>query len=65
MQGVSYGLLTGPNSPLSVFTQDWVINLEKEQLEEIAAESAPISARREQLAKKIEDLEAAVDILRH
>jgi hypothetical protein len=65
MQAVDHLLLTGPNSPLAVFTQDWVINLDAEQLEDIAAESTPTKARREQLTKKIEDLEAAVQILRH
>jgi hypothetical protein len=64
-QAVDYGLLTGPNSPLTVFTQDWVIGLSEEQLDEIAAESTPTKARRQQLQKKIEELEAAVKILRH
>jgi hypothetical protein len=61
---VDYELLHGPSSPLNVFTQDWVINLEPEQLELIAGEAKANKKRRAKLAKKIEDLKIALKILR-
>jgi hypothetical protein len=61
---VDYYLLHGPSSPLKVFTQDWVINLESEQLEQIVGETKSAKKRRSKLAKKIEDLSNALKILR-
>ncbi|SCO76713.1 related to RBTMx2 protein [Fusarium oxysporum] len=61
---VDYSLLHGPNSPLRVFTQEWVINLEPEQLERIVGESKFAKKRRLKLAKKIQDLSSALKILK-
>jgi hypothetical protein len=64
-QAVDHFLLTGENSPLRVFCQEWVIGLVPEQLEAIAGEEPGIRERRRTLRKTIEDLEAAMGILKH
>jgi GTPase SAR1 family protein len=64
-QAVDHFLLTGPMSPLTVFSQEWVIGLEVEQLDGIAGESPITKERRTTLAKKIHDLEVALRILRY
>ncbi|KAH6648210.1 P-loop containing nucleoside triphosphate hydrolase protein [Truncatella angustata] len=61
---VDHHLLHGPSSPLKVFNQEWVINLEPEQLEQIIGETKLAKKRRLKLAKKIEDLSKALKILR-
>lgn len=61
---VDYHLLHGPNSPLKVFNQDWVINLEPEQLEQIVGETKYAKKHRSKLMKKIDDLSIASKILR-
>ncbi|KAF4448356.1 hypothetical protein F53441_8231 [Fusarium austroafricanum] len=61
---VDYSLLHGPQSPLKVFTQEWVINLEPEQLERIVGETKPTKARRSKLAKEIKNLSSALKILK-
>ncbi|KAG4254545.1 dynamin family protein [Fusarium proliferatum] len=61
---VDYSLLHGPDSPLSVFTQEWVIELEPEELERIVGESKSAVKRRSKLAKKIQDLSSALQILK-
>ncbi|KAI5296382.1 hypothetical protein KEM52_003246 [Ascosphaera acerosa] len=63
-QAVHDCLLTGPDSPLKVFTQQWVIGLEPQALEDIAGESEATKARRDALERKAKDLEEAVRILR-
>ncbi|EHK17598.1 uncharacterized protein TRIVIDRAFT_160704 [Trichoderma virens Gv29-8] len=60
---VDYCLLHGPSSPLKVFTQDWVIKLEAQQLEGIAGETKSAKRCRSKLKKKIEDLTNALTIL--
>jgi hypothetical protein len=60
---VDYYLLHGPHSPLRVFTQEWVINLESEELGKIAGEAKSTKRHRSKLTKKIEDLSDAVRIL--
>ncbi|KAI0129735.1 P-loop containing nucleoside triphosphate hydrolase protein [Xylariales sp. AK1849] len=61
---VDYCLLHGPSSPLRVFTQDWVINLEPEELERIVGETKSAKKRRSRLSKKVDDLSNALKILR-
>ena len=61
---VNHHLLHGPSSPLKVFTQDWVINLEPEELDRIAGEAKSAKKRRSKLAKDIDDLSNALKILR-
>lgn len=63
-QAVNYHLLFGPSTPLGVFSQEWVIGLNAEQLEAIAGESPSTKEHREKLGRKIEDLRLARDILR-
>ena len=63
-QAVDHCLLTGPMSPLAVFTQEWVIALNADQLESIAQELPVTRARREALTRKQQDLLTAVQILR-
>jgi hypothetical protein len=63
-QAVDYQLLHGPSSPLKVFTQDWVINLQPEQLEQIVGETKLAKKRRQKLMRKIDDLSKALKILK-
>ncbi|KAK8133708.1 hypothetical protein PG984_005720 [Apiospora sp. TS-2023a] len=63
-QAVDYSLLVGPETPLAVFDQDWVIKLEAPRLEEIAGESESSKSRRKILARKLKDLTAAMGILK-
>ncbi|KAK4191736.1 P-loop containing nucleoside triphosphate hydrolase protein [Podospora australis] len=62
-QVVSHRLLDGPETPLNVFTQEWVISLSSEQLKMIAGESASVREQRLMLDRKIEDLKEAKKIL--
>ncbi|GKZ17257.1 hypothetical protein AbraIFM66951_010580 [Aspergillus brasiliensis] len=63
MQAMTYCLLTGPDSPLDVFSQEWVINLSVDKLEEIASESRETRVQRMNLEQKVEDLKSALEIL--
>lgn len=63
-QAIDHYLLTGPLSPLVVFSQEWVIKLKAEQLETIASESITTKERRATLTTTINDLEIAMRILR-
>ncbi|KAK8924694.1 Interferon-induced GTP-binding protein Mx1 [Metarhizium anisopliae] len=63
-QAVDHCLLTGPMSPLLLFTEKWVLSLEGEKLSCIAGESRLVREKREQLKKKIQDLQGALKILR-
>jgi hypothetical protein len=62
-QAVSYQLLTGPASPLTVFCQKWVIELEAEMLNRIAGEKEPAKKRRQILIKKSKALKEALEII--
>jgi len=59
MQAVDYYLVTGPESPLRVFSPDFVFRLTEEKLEEIAGEDEVTKRRRALLEKKVANLEAA------
>jgi hypothetical protein len=61
---VNYHLLNGPESPLKVFTPDWVLGLEKGDLDRIAGESKATKGKRSRIKKKISDLEKALNILK-
>lgn len=61
---VDHCLLHGPDSPLQVFNQDWVISLEPEQLERIVGETKSAKSRRSQLVKKLQELSKALTILK-
>jgi hypothetical protein len=62
--GVDHHLLNGPESPLTVFTQDWVLNLEPGDLERIAGESKSAKKHRLGIQKKIAELGTALKILK-
>ncbi|KAL2213154.1 hypothetical protein CC79DRAFT_1338803 [Sarocladium strictum] len=61
---VDYHLLNGPESPLKVFTQDWVLGLDPAKLEEIAGESTSTKRNRSRVKKKLADMEEALKVLR-
>lgn len=63
-QAVDYKLLSGPDSPLRLFSEQWVLQLSDEDLAAVAGESRMTRDRRTKLKLKIQDLEAAVAILR-
>ncbi|PYH68859.1 dynamin family protein [Aspergillus vadensis CBS 113365] len=64
MQAIEHCLLTGPESPLEVFSQEWVINLGSDELGAIAGEPQAIKARRTNLKQKMEDLKSALQTLK-
>ncbi|TLD09838.1 hypothetical protein PspLS_12042, partial [Pyricularia sp. CBS 133598] len=63
-QAVDYKLLSGPESPLQLFSEQWVLCLEPEKLTLLAGESRRTRERRERLKKEVQDLEVAMEILR-
>ncbi|GAB1310123.1 Golgi transport complex subunit 4 [Madurella fahalii] len=62
-QAVNYRLLFGPSTPLGLFSQEWVLGLDTEQLRAIAGESPGVTERRANLDRKIDDLQDAKKIL--
>ncbi|EEP79836.1 predicted protein [Uncinocarpus reesii 1704] len=56
MQVADFLLITGPNTPLSIFSPAFVASMTPEQLEEIAGEDAGLKRRRAQLEKEIKQL---------
>ncbi|KAK4202445.1 P-loop containing nucleoside triphosphate hydrolase protein [Triangularia verruculosa] len=56
-------LLLGPDTPLKVFTHEWVIGLKAEQLGAIAGETTSVKEQRANLNRKIKDLRTAKKIL--
>lgn len=63
-QAVDYELLSGPDSPLRLFCEQWVLQLDTERLLSIAGESRRTRDRRQRLNKKVQDLGEAMQILR-
>lgn len=63
-QAVDYKLLSGPESPLRLFTEQWVLGLNPKKLLSVAGESRRTRDFRERLKKEIGDLEVAMEILR-
>ncbi|KAM3460166.1 hypothetical protein NHJ6243_006212 [Beauveria neobassiana] len=64
LQVVTHNLVSGGESPLMLFSERWVLDLEPEKLESIAGESLQKREQREMLARRIQDLTDAVAILR-
>lgn len=62
-QAVNYYLLFGPSTPVKVFSQEWVLGLDAEQLRAIAREPPSVTERRADLDRKIDDLQGAKRIL--
>ena len=63
MQAADYHLVTGPYSPLKLFSPTFVSELTDEQLLEIAGEDATLRSKRAALNKEIADLEAGRKVL--
>ncbi|KAK2037388.1 interferon-induced GTP-binding protein mx2 [Colletotrichum somersetense] len=63
-QAVDYKLLSGPESPLQLFSDQWVLSLNPEKLLALVGESRRTRERRERLKKEIQDMEFAMEILR-
>jgi hypothetical protein len=63
IQAADYYLVTGPHSPLKLFSPSFVTSLTEDQLMEIAGEDAALRRKRATLVKKIADLEAGKKVL--
>ncbi|KAK4218541.1 P-loop containing nucleoside triphosphate hydrolase protein [Rhypophila decipiens] len=63
-QAIDYYLLDAPDSPLKIFSPNFVMGLSDTQLDQLAGESAVAKAERERLQFEIQDLEEAMEVLR-
>lgn len=63
MQGTNHHFITGPNSPLKLFSPAFVINISTKQLEEVAGKNIALKRKRKQLQKEMLNLEAGRKIL--
>jgi hypothetical protein len=57
MHAASYFLIHSPNTPVQLFSPQFVLGLTDEQREEIASENSSLKRKRAQLKKEIKDLE--------
>lgn len=64
LYAVDHHLLSGPNSPLTLFSEQWVLGLDEDSLNAIAGESRSTRDKRKELTKKIANLEEALRILK-
>lgn len=64
LQAVDYSLLNGDKSPLKVFSQEWVVGLNAEQLAMLVGDSARTKAQRMRLQTRSVDLEKAIKVLK-
>ncbi|KAI1950910.1 hypothetical protein LOZ57_001458 [Ophidiomyces ophidiicola] len=64
IQAVYQYLVVGPNTPLKLLSPAYIQQLTPESLQNIAGEASNIKRKRQQLEKRIGDLEAARRILR-
>lgn len=62
MQSADHHLVTGPDAPTRVFSPNFVSELTNDQLEAIAGEDLVSKRKREDLKRKIENLEAGKKI---
>ena len=62
MQAADYHLVTGHDAPIKVFSPTFVSELTDEQLEAIAGEDLVSRRKREELKRKIENLETGKKI---
>lgn len=62
-QAADYFLVTGPESPLKLFSPSFVNDLSENQLEVIAGEDASLKRRRAALEKEIRNLDAGRRVL--
>ncbi|MBE3043810.1 dynamin family protein [Candidatus Bathyarchaeota archaeon] len=64
MQAVSHGLVSGEETPLGVFSQEWVIGLGADKLDELVGDSESARGLRREVEGWKGDLEKAMAILR-
>ena len=64
MQAGDHFLISGPNTPLKLFSPDFVAGLKPHELEEAAGEDRHLKRQRAMLEKTIEELEEAMNIIR-
>ena len=57
-------LVSGPKTPLKLFSPDFVIGLSKDQMEEAVGEDRQVKRERAPLEKTIKELEEAMKIIR-
>jgi hypothetical protein len=62
MQVCDFHLVTGPETPLSLFSPTFVAKLSADELEEIASESVAVKSKRAHLEKEIAQLTEAMSI---
>ena len=62
-QAVGHFLVTGRDTPLKLFSSNFVTELSEQQLEDIAGEEAATKRKRKQLEKEIVDLENGRKVL--
>lgn len=62
-QAVDYKLLSGPDSPLKLFCEQWVLELDADELLALAGEGQRTRAIKQRLNKEIQDLQIALEIL--
>ncbi|KAK3398296.1 P-loop containing nucleoside triphosphate hydrolase protein [Sordaria brevicollis] len=63
-QAINHFLLDGDQSPVKVFTADWVAKLSDSRLSRIAGEDASTLAARKRLETELEGLRKALEVLR-
>ena len=63
-QAGDHFLISGPNTPLKLFSPDFVANLNKDQMEEAVGEDRQVKSNRARLEKTIKELEEAMEIIR-
>lgn len=56
MQGTDFHLITGPDTPLRVFSPEFVVELSAKRLEAVAGEDATSIQQRKSVEKEIESL---------
>jgi Dynamin GTPase effector domain len=63
MQAANYHLLTGPDTPLTILTPEFIRTISLEEMESIAGENPILTRKRQELTKTIKDLEKGKKIL--
>ncbi|CAG8211507.1 unnamed protein product [Penicillium olsonii] len=63
MQAVDHYLISGPETPMKLFSSTWISDLSNEELDDIAGEDMGSKRKRRQLKKKIKDLEAGKKVV--
>ena len=63
MQAADYHLVTGPDTPIRVFSPTFVADLSSEQLDRIAGEELSTRRKRAELTREITNLEAGRKVL--